>query len=141
MFWSGCTGSGPAPGMIAGSSVLMIARRGAFGEVVTAVFTTAEVLLSSFPSAMLLSGSTLAVFVRLFGAAGAVTLIVIVAFWPALTAPPVQTTVTGPGVGTAGEHVNRLVGVAETKATFGGRVSTTLIPVAWTVPRLLTVRT
>src|SRR5262245_23504894 len=92
------------------------------GTSVTAVFTVADVLLSSFDSAIVLSGSTLAVFVS-DPLAGAVTFSLIVAFWPAVTAPPVHVTVVGPGAGAdGGAHAKRLVGSTETSATPVGSV-------------------
>ena len=100
------------------------------------VLTVAEVLLSSFDSSMVLSGSTTAVFVN-GPVAGAWTCRVIEPFWPWLTAPPVQSTTVGaPEV----VQVNRLVPSIELTTTPVGRVSRTVMPVAFTAPRLLTVR-
>ena len=65
--------------MMAGSSVLMIDSGGTAVAPVTLVLTVAEVLLSSLLSAIVLSGSTDAVFVS-GPVAGAVTCKVIVAF-------------------------------------------------------------
>ena len=61
------------------------------------VLTVADVLLSSLDSAIVLSGSTTAVFVIWVGGdvAGEIALILIVAFWPWFTAPPMQMTVIG----------------------------------------------
>src|SRR5262245_10539076 len=98
---------------------------GGAGVPPTDVLTTAEVLLSSLLSAIALSGSTTAVFVIGPAAAGDVALIVIVAFAPALTAPPVQVT-----VGAATPQTKRLVPLAVMPVTPAGRVSTTLTSVA-----------
>src|SRR4051812_9381926 len=59
----GVTGSGPAPGRTALSSVSSIARFGDVDTAVTCVLTSDDVLFSSFDSAIVLSGSTEAVFV------------------------------------------------------------------------------
>ena len=64
-------------------------------------------------------------------------LIVIVPFCPWLTAPPVQVTVIC--VVPAFEHVKRLVVFSVTPVMPVGSVSTTLMPVAFAVPMLLTV--
>src|SRR3954451_18871450 len=134
------TGSGPAPLHQAAphvtASTFWIASFGVEGgELPTWVLTAAEVLFSSFVSGIVLSGSTTAVFVRVVALDGAVTLIVIVPFWPALTAPPVHVTVPATLL-----HVNRLVVVVELNKTPNGKVSTTLMPVAFAVPMLFTVR-
>jgi hypothetical protein len=136
--WPGLTGSGPAPAITAGSSVLTMVRAGGAGAAVTAVLTVADVLFSSLVSGIALSGSTTAVLVS-GPVAGAVTFNRIDAFWPALTEPPVQvtTTVATPDV----VHVKRLVVSAEVRTTPVGRVSRTTTLSAWAPPRLLTVRT
>ena len=67
-FWPGLTGSGPAPvhhvplgpGL---PSVFLMSSSGAGGGPPTVVLTVADVLLSSLLSAIVLSGSTTAVFV------------------------------------------------------------------------------
>src|SRR3954451_14648710 len=122
------TGSGPAPLHQAAphvtASTFWIASFGVEGgELPTWVLTAAEVLFSSFVSGIVLSGSTTAVFVSDAAVGGESTVIEIVAFWPALTAPPVHVTVprTLP-------HVNRLDWVVDTNVTPAGRVSTTLTP-------------
>src|SRR4051794_12251587 len=111
-----------------------MSRSGAAGGPPTLVLTSAEVLLSSFGSAIVLSGSTAAVFVIVPLISGAVPVIVIVAFWPWLTAPPVQVTVLA-----SHEHAKRLEPVAPVIETPAGTVSTTLTPVAFAAPVLLTV--
>ena len=73
------------------------------------------------------------------GAGGEVALIVIVAFEPWFTAPPVQT-VTGLGAATAACRRTGWSAGAETMSRPAGTVSTTLTPVALAVPMLLTVR-
>lgn len=108
------------------------------GAEVTEVATVADVLLSSLLSAIVLLGATTAVLARLPVVAGAVALMVIVAFAPWLTAPPSQVMVTGLP---ADAQTNRLVPLADTKPTPAGRVSTTRTFVALAVPVLLTVRT
>ena len=87
-FWPGLTGSGPAP-VVQGKprlglpSVFLMVSNGVGGGLLpTAVLTDADVLLSSFVSAIVLSGSTTAVLVMEPATPGAVALIVIVPFWP-----------------------------------------------------------
>src|SRR5262249_59403988 len=87
------------------------------GAATTCVSTSADVLFSSLLSGIVLSGSTAAVFVMVPVVAGAVALIVIVAFEPWLTAPPVQVTVCA-----TTPHVNRLV----PDAVNGGRPAATV---------------
>ena len=98
------------------------------------MFTTAEVLLSSLLSGIVLFGSTPAVFVIVVGAGGAVPVIVIVAFWPWFTAPPSHVTVEP-----ATPQTNRLEPVAPMPVMPAGTVSTTRTLVAFAVPMLLTV--
>src|SRR5438309_5605326 len=101
------------------------------------VVVSEPVSLNSFDSAMRLSGSTTAVSLIEPGVAGEVPLIVIVAFAPALTRPPVQST-----VGSEVVQTKRLVGLGVTLATVtpGGSVFTTWMLVAFARPWLLTVR-
>ncbi len=101
------------------------------------VFTTAEVLLSSLPSAMVSSGSTAAVLVS-GPVAGATTCRRMLPFCPALTRPPVQVTVIG---APDDAQVKRLVVVngVPCSVTPAGRVSVTTMSLARLVPRLLTV--
>ena len=131
----GFTGSGPAPAITPELSVRLIEMEGGGGPVVTCVFTRAEVLLSSFVSAMASSGSTTAVFVMVPTVAGDVALIVMLALEPWFTAPPVQVTVWP-----ATPQTKRLVPLALMLVRPAGTVSTTLTPVAFAVPELLTVR-
>ena len=78
----GFTGSGPAPAITAELSVRLIEMEARGGPVVTCVFTRAEVLLSSFVSAMVSSGSTTAVLVMVPTVPGEVALMVMVALSP-----------------------------------------------------------
>ena len=118
-----------------------MASEGGGAAAVTAVFTVAEVLFSSFDSLIASAGSTEAVLVREAAVAGAVTRRVMVPFWPSFTRPPVQVTVVGPGAAAdVGVQTNRLVVVTDVSATPVGRVSVTTMPVAGTAPMLLTVR-
>src|SRR5262245_4730487 len=135
MSWPpGTTGSGPAPARIAGLSVLISVIAGGGGPVVTCVFTSAEVLFNSLPSTIPLSGSTTAVLVIVPVARGDVALMVMVAFDPWFTAPPVHVTVWP-----ATPQTKRLVPVAPMAVRPAGTVSTTLMSVAGAVPMLLTV--
>src|SRR4051794_6114946 len=104
----------------------------------TLVFTWAEVLFSSFDSMIVLSGSTTAVFVIVAAVGGAIALIVIVPFWPAFTAPPLQVTVIGVPLD---PQLKRLVVLNgnEGRVTPLGSVSTTLMFEAFALPMLLTV--
>src|SRR5258706_13050349 len=96
---------------------------GGGGPVVTCVFTRAEVLLSSFVSAMASSGSTTAVFVMVPTVAGEVALMVMVALEPWFTAPPVQVT-----VGPATAQTKRLVPLALMLVRPAGTGATTTAP-------------
>jgi len=107
---------------------------GPAGVAPTVVFTADDVLLSSFASSIVSLGSTTAVFVRV-PLAGLVPVIVIVAFDPALTAPPSHVTVVP-----ATAHVKRLVPEADTPVMAAGTVSTTRTFVAFADPMLFTVR-
>src|SRR5262245_39862235 len=111
-----------------------MSRSGAGGGPPTVVLTVAEVLFSSSLSAIALSGSTTAVFVSVPPDGGAVPVIVMVAFWPSLTAPPVQVTVEP-----VTEQPNRLEPFALMPVMPAGTVSTTLTPVAFAAPLLFTV--
>src|SRR5262245_61394970 len=102
---SGVTGSGPAPAISAGLSVLLIVSGPDDVEAVTCVSTSADVLFSSSLSGIVLSGSTDAVLVIVPIVGGDVALIVIVAFEPWLTAPPMQVTVCA-----TTPHVKRQIG-------------------------------
>src|SRR5688572_1550098 len=131
------TGSGPAPVMTAGSSVMLMLSGAVVTVAVICVLTSADVLFNSLDSTMRLFGSTTAVFVIMSGVGmipGVVVLIVIVPFDPAFTAPPAHVTVL-PTV----EQLNRLVPVTDVIASASGTVSTTTMSVAFCVPVLFTV--
>src|SRR5262245_6634105 len=103
------------------------------GGVVTAVVKL-DWLLNSFSSSIAFVGSTTAEFVIDPGAAGAIPVIVIVAFAPAFTRPPVQFT-----TGSATEQVKRLVvEIVIGPVTPAGRVSTTRTLFAFAPPWLFT---
>src|SRR5579872_2602839 len=123
----GTTGSGL-------STTLIVNGAGGGAVDVTCVLTSADVLLSSLDSGMVLSGSTTAVLVIDPAVDGDVALMVIVAFAPAFTAPPVHVTVRPETL-----QLNRLVPVALTAVSPLGTVSTTFTFVAFAVPMLFTV--
>src|SRR5688572_24137486 len=95
------------------------------GPEVTEVEMVAEVLLSSLPSAIKLSGSTDAVLAMLPGLDGALTLRLMVALEPWLTAPPSHVTVMGDGAEPEEVHTKRLVVAVPMNSTPAGSVSTT----------------
>src|ERR1051325_6867276 len=114
---------------------MLMPSGGASGTSMICVLTSADVLFSSLDSAIVLSGSTTAVFVTEPITPGDVALMVIVAFEPWLTAPWSHVTVWPDTVQT-----NRLVPDTDVIATPVGTVSITFTLVAFAVPVLFTVR-